>query len=140
MLRKYALLIYFFIDLQSLLLFRNKHVQKNSQWSIVSSTQKYVDNTNFRHKKDLHRQIASPFKSQRKETLRGQLNLYKNGEIDASVFKQRLIQNQIQINTQLDALIRKTEAGDHKNYTQFGAEIFKQVDLQEKDSSLFKMD
>jgi len=25
----------------------------------------------------------------------------------------------------LDALIRKNEAGDHKNYTKFGAEIFK---------------
>ena len=85
--------------LQSLLLFRNKHVQKNSQWSIISPNQKYVDNTNFRHKKDLQRNTASPFKSQRKETLREQLNLYKSGEIDASVFKKRLVQNQIQINT-----------------------------------------
>ena len=46
-------------------------------------------------------------------------------------FIQRLKDNDVEINHQLNALIKKNESGDTQNYTKFGREIFRQIERSE---------
>ena len=89
--------------------------------------------TNKNHRGKRTKQVLEPtkFKSERKEYLRHQLTKYKEGEVTASDFKQKLAQNDIEISPQLSTLFRKNEVGDNVSFLQFGKEIFRQVEDKE---------
>lgn len=48
-----------------------------------------------------------------------------------STFKSRLASNDINLNSYLDGLLRKNEAGENVSFLTLGKEIFKQVENQE---------
>jgi len=52
---------------------------------------------------------------------------YTKGDINSNAFREKLAEYEVPVDTKMDAMIRKHEAGDFISYKQFGNQIFRKL-------------
>jgi hypothetical protein len=67
------------------------------------------------------------FANEKQDAISKTLKAYTLGLVNANTLRSQLRENQVQIDPQLDKLIRKHESGDFVSYVDLGKQVYRQL-------------